>query len=177
MLIVSPATATALAPHADGSSWVMFIQIIPPSGPGAIKVEAVKGAMIAARLRALAADNPFEVMLIGLAPTPHPAELAAQFTAQFAETHLHDGWFDVTPPLLGLVQAVGQHALQELLSRTHPAGLAEHPVDIEEMARVLGVSVPTVRRMVRANEVPYLRWGRMLRFVPADVIASLRRGR
>lgn len=174
MLIVSPSTAAALAPHAEGS-WVMFVQVVPPTGAGAIKLEAVKGNAIAARLKALAADNPFEVMLIGLTAAPNPPELVAQITTQFDATHLHDGWFDTTPALLGVVQAIGQHALQELLGRTHPGGLTHTPVDIEEMAQVLGVSVPTVRRMVRAGSIPYLRWGRMLRFVPADVLASLRR--
>jgi excisionase family DNA binding protein len=39
----------------------------------------------------------------------------------------------------------------------------------------LGVSVPTVRRLVKAGEIPFLRLGKALRFVAADVLASLDR--
>jgi excisionase family DNA binding protein len=35
--------------------------------------------------------------------------------------------------------------------------------------------VPTVRRLVKNGEIPHLRMGKALRFVPADVIASLER--
>jgi excisionase family DNA binding protein len=37
------------------------------------------------------------------------------------------------------------------------------------------VSVPTVRRMIKQEVIPYLKFGRIYRFVPADVIASLAR--
>jgi len=176
MLIVSPATASALALHAVEQSWVMFVQTnVRGLGAGPIKIEAVKGTQIASRLNELAANNPFEVLLIGLTPTPTPHDLVLQLSAQFEAQHMHDGWFESTPNLIALVQAIGQHALQELLAQTHPGGLTDAPVGIAEMAALLDVSVPTVRRMVHANAIPFMRYGRTLRFVPADVFASLRR--
>jgi excisionase family DNA binding protein len=64
-------------------------------------------------------------------------------------------------------------ALTGLLAQTHPGGLDDGAVDIETMAELLSVSAPTVRRMTKANQIPYLRFGRVLRFVPNDVFASL----
>lgn len=177
MLIVSPSTATALAPHTTDHSWVMFVQVIPPSGVGPVKIEAVAGKNFSSRFRAIAADNPFEVMLIGIVASDNAVELANQIAAQFPDGYLHDGWFEASPQLIALVQAVGQEGLRVLLEHTSAGNLSENPVDIFEMAKILDVSVSTIRRMVRSNEIPYLRSGRMLRFVPADVVASLRRGR
>lgn len=175
MLIVSPATATAFAPHASDQAWLMFVQVNPPTGgAGPIKIEAVVGKQLASRLRAIAADNPFETMLIGLVASDAPLELGNQIAVQFPDSHLHDGWFETTPQLLGLVQAIGQASLQTLLAHTSAGNLSGNPVDITEMAKILDVSISTIRRLVRGNEIPYLRSGRMLRFVPADVIATLR---
>lgn len=177
MLIVSPSTASAMALHATSSSWVMFVQVNPPAGgPGPIKIEGVKGTNIAQRLRAIVGDNPFEAMLIGLIATPTPMEHASAIGEQYGKP-LHDDWYEASADLIAFIQHVAQAPLQELLARTHPGAMSDSPVDIEDMAKILDVSVPTVRRMVTANEIPYLRFGRMLRFVPADVIASLRRGR
>ena len=157
----------------------MFVQVSSPYGPGPIKIEVVDGTKLASRLRALAADNAFEAMMIGLIATNAPTDDARVIEQSFEAAHLHDGWFEPVPGLLALIQQRGQEALQTLLARTHPGALeGDGAVDINEMARILGVSVKTVRRMIDANEIPYLRWGRVLRFVPADVIASLqRRGR
>lgn len=116
-------------------------------------------------------------MLIGLATSPQPAQLAEQIATQFDNDHMHDGWFESSPTLISVVQAIGQQALQELLAQTSPGAISSEAVDIDEMARLLDVSVPTVRRMVRANQIPYMRTGRMYRFVPADVFASIQRGR
>ena len=178
MLIVSPSTATALASHAAGS-WVMFVQTNPPTGgAGPIKIEGVQGTQIAGRLTALARDNAFETTLIGLLSTETPDELATAIADQYGGGELHDGWFTPSANLLAFVQHAAQVAIQDLLARTHPGALPVTPVDIDEMARLLSCSVPTVRRMVKAGEIPHLRWGRVLRFVPADVISTLhRRGR
>ncbi len=152
----------------------MFVQVNPPSGQGPIKIEGVKAGQLATRLRQLAADNAFEATLVGLIATPTPAEHASAIGEQYA-THIHDGWFEPTADLIAFIQHTAQGPIQELLAQTHPGGLSETPVDIEQMAEILGVSVPTVRRMVKAEQIPYLRFGRVYRFVPADVIASLQR--
>jgi excisionase family DNA binding protein len=179
VLIVSPSTARALAPHTAEKSWVMFIQVnLPVGGQGPIKIEGVKGAQIAPRLRAIASDNAFDAMLIGLIETTTPDEYAKAISAQYAGAHMHDEWYEPTADLIAFIQHAAQGAITSLLAQAHPGTLSTTPVDINEMARQLDVSVPTVRRMVKAGEIPCLRWGQWLRFVPADVVASLqRRGR
>ncbi len=175
VLVVSPSTASALAPHAAEKSWVMFVQVNPPfGGPGPIKIEAVKGTQIASRLRAISSDNAYETMLIGLIESTTP-DYGDAVAAQYAGALLHDGWYEATADLIAFIQHAAQEPINRLLAQAHPGGLSEAPVDIKDMAKILGVSEPTIRRMVKSNEIPYLRWGRMLRFVPADVVATLQR--
>lgn len=51
---------------------------------------------------------------------------------------------------------------------------AEEPLlTIEEVARLLHVSVTTVRRLVAAGQIPEIRIGRLIRFHP-DVVRQLR---
>jgi excisionase family DNA binding protein len=178
MLIVSPNTASAIAPHAHAQTWVMFVQVNPPGGgAGPIRIALVPGKQIASELRTLEASNPFEVMLIGLATSPQPGRLAEDIATQFADDHIRDGWFIASPDLIGVIQAIGQQALQDLLGNASPGSLPSNPVDTEGMAEILDCSVQTVRRMVARGQIPYMRTGRLLRFVPSDVLASLRRGR
>jgi len=44
-------------------------------------------------------------------------------------------------------------------------------LDVEGVAEVLGVSVRYVRRLVAERRIPYVKWGRYLRFDP-DELAS-----
>lgn len=174
MLIVHAPTANALAPHARERSWVMFLQANPPRNePGLIKIEGIDGQKIASHIRALVAANAYELTLIGLIPTTAPHEHAHAIALQYGGTPIHHDWYEPTPVLLTYIQHMGQAALAELLAAAHPGGLSEAPVTIDEMAKRLGVSIITVRRMVTAGDIPYLRQGRILRFVPSDVIASL----
>jgi excisionase family DNA binding protein len=46
-------------------------------------------------------------------------------------------------------------------------------LDIEEVARLLGVGVRHVRRLVADRRIPYLKWGHLLRFDPAEIDAWL----
>lgn len=177
MLIVSPSTANALAPHASERSYVMFVQVNPPGGTGPILIEGVKGAALGRRLGQLAQDNAFEARLIGLYETPQPEQLAHQIRAQHDDDRLHDDWFESTNALIVFVQQHAQQPLLDLLAATHPGAMDTAPVDIDTIASLLGVSVKTIRRMVDKNQIPYLRAGRVLRFVPVDVVASLRHSR
>lgn len=154
----------------------MFVQASTPSA-SAIKIELVRGRDLGSRLGAIAMNCPFETMLIGLATSPQPAQLAEQIATQFIDDHMHDGWFESSPALIGVVQAIGQHAMQELLNQTMPGAVSSDVVDVDEMARLLDCSVPTVRRMVQRGQIPCMRSGRVLRFVPADVFASMQRNR
>lgn len=154
----------------------MFVQVTAPgAGAGPILIEGVHGTEIARRLSQLARDNAYEAMLIGLIETITPDEHEQQIHAQYESAHLHHHWFSPTSDLITFVQSVGQHAIQALLAQTFPGSLSQAPVDIDEMAKILGVSVPTIRRMIKAEEIPYLKFGRVYRFVPADVIASIQR--
>lgn len=173
MIILSPSTATSLTPLTSHQDWVMLIQVSPPVGAGPIKIEAVDGAQIGARLKSISAENAYETFLIGLAPSDDATGLEAALHEQFVEAHLHHDWFLPVPELLAYAQGHGQMALEQLLAQTKPGGLPDHAVDVGTMAGLLGVSVPTVRRLVKAGEIPHLRLGKALRFIPADVIASL----
>ncbi len=44
-------------------------------------------------------------------------------------------------------------------------------VDIEWVARRLGVTVRHVRRLVAERRIPLLKWGHLLRFDPAEIDA------
>lgn len=154
----------------------MFVQVnAPGSGLGPIKIEGVKGTQIASRLRTLAADNAFEPYLIGLTSTPTPTELAKTIQDQYTTTRLHHDWFQPSAGLLTFIQHTAAGTLRELLAQARPGNVPDGAVDIEQIAQHLGVSVQTVRRLVRDGKIPYLRMGKALRFVPTDVIASLER--
>jgi excisionase family DNA binding protein len=57
-------------------------------------------------------------------------------------------------------------------SRDRANGLATL-LDVEGVAAVLGVSVRHVRRLVAERRIPFIKWGRYLRFDPDDVAAWL----
>jgi excisionase family DNA binding protein len=42
-------------------------------------------------------------------------------------------------------------------------------LDVEGVADVLGVSVRHIRRLVAERRIPYVKWGRYLRFDPAEL--------
>jgi excisionase family DNA binding protein len=176
VLIVGPNTSQALAPHAAERSWVMFVQISPPVGAvGPIKIEGVRGARIGERLTSISVENPYPAYLIGLIESAVPHEQAHAIAAQFAQHHLHDGWFTPVPALLQAIQQGAQRALSELLAITRPGAVDGQIVDTNAIAQILGVSVPTVRRLVDADAIPHLRVGKQLRFVVADVLAAMQR--
>ena len=181
MLIVSPSTAIAIAPHAAAASkgWVMFVQANLPStcnGQGLILIEGARGSELAARIKQISASNAYEVTLIGLIESTTPADHARAIVEQYT-SDLHNNWCEPTAGLLAFIQHVAQPALQSLITQTHPGALSEAPVSIKEIAAMLRTSVPTVRRMIAKNQIPFFRAGNEYRFVPSDVLASLRRGR
>ncbi len=154
----------------------MFVQIAPPGVIGPIKIEGVRGSRVSKRLLAISEDNPYPAYLIGLVETPTPDEHAQAICEQYNASHLHDSWFEPTPALMQFIQHVGQSALTDLIASTRPGGVPNGVVDIEGIAAVLGVSVPTVRRLVTAGTISHFRVGRQLRFVVEDVLASMNRG-
>lgn len=152
---------------------MMFVQVMPPTGIGPIKIEGVRGAKIGERLNAISVENPFPTYLIGLVEAPIPHEYAHAIAQQFVDAHMHDGWFEPVLPLIQLVQHLGQRALGELIAQTRPGAVDDEIVDIETIARVLGISVPTVRKLVAADGIPHMRVGKQYRFSVADVLAAM----
>lgn len=151
----------------------MFVQIKPPSGSGPIKIEGVRGAKIGDRLLAISVENPYPAYLIGLIAAPSPHEAAHAIAAQFEASHMHDGWFEATAPLLQLIQQHGQGALGELLAVTRPGGVDDQLVDVDGIASILGVSARTIYRLVESDGIPHMRVGKQLRFSVTDVLAAM----
>lgn len=50
-------------------------------------------------------------------------------------------------------------------------------VPIDAVAKRLGVTVRHVRRLVDERRIPYIKWGKLLRFDPAEIDAWLDRAR
>lgn len=177
MIFVSPTTASAMSLHAGPrSSWVMFAQTTPPNAiVGPIWIEAVTSAQIDVRLGELVRFGAYETFMIGLVETTAPEDSASAIREQYAGKNLHHYWYEPTADLLAYIQHYAQEPIRQLLEQTHPGGLSKGTVSAEEMQQILDVSESTLRRMVKANEIPFMRWGRTLRFVPQDVIASLQR--
>lgn len=44
-------------------------------------------------------------------------------------------------------------------------------LSIAQVAEALGVDVRHVRRLVHERRIPYIKWGHLLRFDPADIAA------
>ncbi len=156
----------------------MFVQANLPSncsGQGLIWIDGARGSELARQIKTIADVNAYEVVLVGLIESVRPAEHAAAIIAEYS-TVAHNNWCLPTASLLAFIQHVAQPPLAALLRQVHPGALSEAPVDIDEIARILAVSVPTIRRLITANKIPFHRIGKVYRFVPRDVIASLRRG-
>lgn len=143
-------------------------------------IEGVGGTLLGSRLGSIEHDSPVPVRMIGLLSALRPKETANKIRSDFDESRVHDGWFRSNPYLMVYIEERGQRALVELLGATNPAALLEEGdldsvVTIDRMAKILKVSTKTVRRMIDRNEIPKLSWagGRVLRFVPRDVIATL----
>lgn len=174
MLIVSPATAASIAPHTGHRAWVMFVQAAPPDGIGPIWIEAIAGAQIGIRLGEIARFNHNDTFLVGLVETVTPEPTARAIREQYAGQLIRGLWFQPTPDLLAYIQHVAQEPVRRLIAEVHPGSLSTETVDVEQIAAMLNVTPATVYRMVKANEIPCYRVGRLLRFVPAEVIASLK---
>lgn len=65
------------------------------------------------------------------------------------------------------------------MSTTRQLSVRELPrlMTIEEVAEHLGVNVRHMRRLVAERRIPYVKWGRLLRFDPAEIDDWLARAR
>lgn len=174
MIVINQQTANAMSQHTGERSWIMFAQVTPPNGGiGPIWIDAVTGSQIDTRLAELGRFNAYEVFMIGLVESPTPELSARAIREQYAGKNLHHYWYEPTADLLAYIQHVAQEPIRLLLEQTHPGSLSHATVSSEELMQILDISASTLQRMIKAEEIPYMRFGRTLRFVPADVIASL----
>jgi excisionase family DNA binding protein len=150
----------------------MFVQIAPPTGSGPVWISGVRGHRIGEELLAISSRNPYPAYLVGLIESPVPHEHAQRIAEQFAESHLHNFWFEPTPLLMQMIQQA-QPALSELLAQTRPGSVEGRIVDVDGIAATLNVSPRTIYRLIDANGIPHMRVGRQLRFNVDDVLAAM----
>ena len=62
------------------------------------------------------------------------------------------------------------------MTTTDPVQLP-HLLDVQGLAEHLGVEVRHIRRLVHERRVPYIKWGHLVRFDPAEIIDWLERCR
>jgi excisionase family DNA binding protein len=55
-------------------------------------------------------------------------------------------------------------------ARTASEGHLPELLDINELARHLGVNVRHVRRLVAERRIPFIKWGHLLRFDPDEIV-------
>lgn len=176
MIIVHPATASAITPHAANRSWVAFFHTALPAGvTSPIRIVGVKGSEIGRELKRISEMNAYDVQLIGLIQSADPAAHTRMIGEQYAGDHLHDGWYSPSGDLIAFIQHHAKKGLQELLAQVHPGAISEHVVDLRTLAKMLNCAEVTVRRMIENGTIPYMRTGKAYRFQPADVIAALQR--
>lgn len=170
MLALTAPTILSIAPSLEGRSWVAFLQLqAPPSS--FIKIDATK--TLVARLRQLDRDLPFETRLIGLIETVNPSEAARAIQREYEAARVRGEWFRPELSLLTFIERGAQHDLREIVAHLEPA--KSGTIGIAELAKQLGVSVPTIRRMVADRRIPSLLVRGQIRFVLSEVLSAVRR--
>ncbi len=171
MLFLGAHTTGSLAAHVKGHTCILFVQ---ERCSAAIKIEGTRKP--SERLLAIDENNSADTFLFGLVRLPDgddPKLAEAELHARFAASRIRGRWFRATGDLTAYVQQHGQAAIRELLGALRPHSQPTGIVTIDEIAAHLGVSVKTVRRMVKAGKIPVMRAGAKLRFLPEDVVASI----
>jgi excisionase family DNA binding protein len=89
------------------------------------------------------------------------------------------GWSRDLEVVDGLVACEVQSTEEVVVAATrHSAVIEQVPLmDIEAVARRLGVPVRHVRRLVAERRIPFLKWSHLLRFDPAEIEAWLDQAR
>jgi excisionase family DNA binding protein len=69
--------------------------------------------------------------------------------------------------------------MKTISTQRQPAKASELPtlMAIDDVAEHLGVTVRHVRRLVAERRIPFLKWGRLLRFDPGELNVWLERRR
>ena len=159
------------------------VYFVEAAGPGLIKIGATRD--LAQRLATLTSENAVPVRLVGALPHRDAPAYADQLRRRFAAMCDHGDWFRPWAPL-----RVFLGGLASATPATPVAPCAAGPaaadggfpfdapmplLDAADLAAHLRVSIVTVRRLVRARQLPCVRVGRQLRFDVRDPAIAARR--
>jgi len=161
---------TTIAPTLGGRAWVLFSRVQAPTGM-LIKIEATRA--LAARVRDLDEDSPFEVGVIGLMETRDPLEAARAIQREHQSVRVKGAWFQPSTPLLVFIEKAAQADLRALVEHMGPT--PPGTITVEELAQHLRCSVPTIYRHVQNGQLPHFRVGRQIRFVLSEVVPYIQR--
>lgn len=64
-----------------------------------------------------------------------------------------------------------------MTTTARPPQLPERLLDIKGLAQHLGVNVRHVRRLVAERRIPFIKWGHLIRFDPAEIAVWIERAR
>src|SRR2546421_12396608 len=71
----------------------------------------------------------------------------------------------------------GPSAKRSPMTTTHTQQQLPELLDITQLAQHLGVNVRHVRRLVAVRRIPFIKWGHLIRFDPAEIVEWLERNR
>jgi excisionase family DNA binding protein len=63
------------------------------------------------------------------------------------------------------------------MTPTHPPQLPARLLDITGLAEHLGVNVRHIRRLVAERRIPFIKWGHLIRFDPAEIATWIEQSR
>lgn len=166
MQILTFQTMRTLDQTPAGVGVVYFVQTRPSEDlAGPVRIGSTRN--LQQHLQQLVDHNPFPLYLLGSMVSAEPEKAKHHIHEQFAAARSRGDWFRPTDELLQYVRT----ATQRPLTPPMPQVPADQLLSIEDVARILNVSVPTVRRLVDAGRLPVMRIGRQLRFSPKDITA------
>lgn len=156
---------SSIAHVLNGRSWVLFSRIQPATGM-TIKVDSTRA--LAARVKELDEDLPFDMSVIGIIETVNPLEAARAIQQEHHRARIKGSWFQPTAPLLTFIETAAQRDLRALVEHMGPAPMGT--ITVEELAKRLNISIPTIYRYVKAGKLPHFRVANQIRFVLSEVL-------
>lgn len=161
--------------HLIGTDLIYFVEADVPAKLVKIGVTTDLGRM----LSSLRNTCPCSIAVLGILFSDRVRERKAQLHRQFIAEHAHGEWFRLSDKLRTWICDKAVSPESNLLSKARLAdrtdidrllveAALEPLIDIDRVAKALDVSVVTVRRYVRAHDIPFIRVGRQLRFYLGD---------
>jgi excisionase family DNA binding protein len=120
------------------------------------------------RISALRAANAYPLRVLGVVETPRHALFAMFLHFEFAQHRVHDDWFVPVPAILDYIAQRAQ-LFDPVVDPLDEGEL----ITTAQLAHVLSLSVPTVRRWIRSASIPFYVVGRRKRFRISEVRAAL----